>query len=329
VIIRVAYDVHPDGYAPYGTFPYILETGAGWWEAIGQGSITYRLPYDVNATNTVLNPNAYDGQQPPSVQPNPANLEVTGPEVVWRFSELEPTPQDNVQLTVLVPAVWDEIVAARGASSANPDDLEIQLRLARALDGALSFKYGLDPIGDSPRVAEEAEAAYLRALELAPDDVDIYVEYLDWLGLFTPPLGPLPDNFKPALERALVVAPDDARLIELSDWLAQVEPSFITPTASAPATGTATAIPSATSEPTATATAAPAATATPTDRPTTPATVVIERAPTETPAPRSPQAPSPAPESGSGGICPSALLALGGPVLLVAVGRRRRTHKTT
>jgi hypothetical protein len=192
------------------------------------------------------------------------------------------------------------------------------------LDGALSFKYGLDPIGDSPRVAEEAEAAYLRALELAPDNVDIYVEYLDWLGQFTPPLGPLPDNFKPTLERALVVAPGDERLVEISDWLAQVESSFITPTASAPAAATDTAVPTITSEPTATVTAAPAATATPTEGPTATTTVVIEPTLTEPPTPSATQAPSPAPESGSGGICPSGLLALGGPIILVAVRRRQQ-----
>ncbi len=54
VTLRVTYDTQPVGYKPWGTFYYVLETGAGWWGTIGTGTVTVRLPYPVDANNTVL-----------------------------------------------------------------------------------------------------------------------------------------------------------------------------------------------------------------------------------------------------------------------------------
>ena len=95
-------------------------------------------------------------------------------------------------------------MAAREEAATNPDAVAARLRLARALNAALSFRYGLNPNGGSLTLDNETEAAYLRALELAPEDVEIYVEYLLWLQLFPEPGAPvLQDNLLPTLERAL------------------------------------------------------------------------------------------------------------------------------
>ncbi len=54
VVLRVTYDVSPVGWEPYGTFYYVLQTGAGWWGPIQEGTVTFRLPYEVDSSNTVL-----------------------------------------------------------------------------------------------------------------------------------------------------------------------------------------------------------------------------------------------------------------------------------
>ena len=337
VVLRVVYDVVPDGYSPYGTFPYVLETGAGWWGPIGDGVITFRLPFDVNETNTVLNPEVYNGAQVDWLSPNPTDYAVSGSEVVWRFTNLEPTAENNIQLTVLAPALWDEIVAARQEAEANPERVESQLQLARALNRALSFKYGLNPIGNSLALAKEADAAYLRALELTPADVESYVEYLQWLQLFPEPGLPiLPENMLPNLERALELAPDDQRLLDLQRWVEQLEPPRTRPTPPTAPTSTATAIPSPTA--TVTVTPPPTATSVPTATPTrtrveptasVTATAASSPSPTSPPAPSTTAAPTATeePDSGSGGgLCPGAV-AMGLLPLGVWVARRSRKAK--
>jgi hypothetical protein len=295
VLLRVTYAVRPEGYSPYGTFPYLLETGAGWWGPIGEGTITFRLPYAVNESNVVFPPEVYGDEQMLWVAPQPSDFTVSGNDVVWHFTDLEPTAEDNVKLTVLAPSAWEAIVAAREAAAETPDVAEVQWRLARALNGALSFKYGLQRIGNSAALAEQTEAAYRRALELAKDTpsderIEIYVAYLEWLQRLTPPVGPFPEPLRPTLVEALALAPHDARLLDIQAWVEGMEPHIITPTSEGEPTATqapaptATAIPTATRSTTATASPAPTATAPPPPTPTS-----------------EPQA------QAGGGLCPGAL----------------------
>ncbi len=324
VVLRVTYDVLANGYRPYGTFPYMLETGAGWWGPIGEGTITFRLPYEVNETNTVLGPDVYDGPQVDWLSPDPRNYVVSGTDVVWRFSDLEPTAEHNVQLTVLAPSVWGEIIAAREEAEANPDQVELQLRLARALNAALWFRYGLSPIGNSIALAEEAEAAYLRALELASEDIEIYVEYLRWLQLFPEPgLPVLPENMLPTLERALALAPDDERLLDMQEWTAQLAPRSPRPTPPAVTLVSPTATPPPSATPTPTLTSTPAAT--PTKRATPSATKTPLPTETAPPPPSATALPTQEPESaGGGGICPGAVaMALVPLGILMSKSRRK------
>lgn len=107
VVLRMTYDMTSTEWEPFFTYHYILQTGAGWWGPIGEGSITFRLPYEVNSSNTVLE------LDQPNAGLNPGYFVVSGSDVIWSFSELEPTPADNVCLTMLRPALWQGIMAAR------------------------------------------------------------------------------------------------------------------------------------------------------------------------------------------------------------------------
>lgn len=172
VRIRVTYDIFPSGNHPYGTFYYILETGADWWGPISQGTITIRLPFEVNEINTALNPDSSDIFGPDS--PNPAGYTVSGNEVTWQFTDLEPTAEDNVRLTVMHPSVWEEIEAAQQAAAANPDSASTQLRLANACFAGLElFKARFLNQGNSQQLAADAIRAYQRAVELSPESVSV------------------------------------------------------------------------------------------------------------------------------------------------------------
>jgi hypothetical protein len=172
VHIHVTYDTYPSGNHPYGTFYYILETGADWWGPIGQGTVTIRLPFKVNEINTALNPDSRDIFS--SDSPKPAGYTVSGNEVTWQFTDLEPTAEDNIHLTVMYPPVWEEIDAAQQSAAANPDAVSTQLRLANAyFNGLELFKSFYLNQGNSQALAANAIQAYQRAVELAPDSLSV------------------------------------------------------------------------------------------------------------------------------------------------------------
>jgi len=211
VEIRVAYDTFPTGNRPYGTFHYILETGADWQGSIGEGTITFRLPYEVNEFNTALNPNSRDFFK--STAPTPGYYTISGTDVTWRFTDLEPTADDNVQLTVMVPAVWNEIAAAQREADENPDSAQAQMRLAIALaDGLQIFKTGVLPQANSKALADAAVEAFQRSLDLAPENAQVgdlvrYLELSYWLS--EQDLSSLPDGALVMLKEALDKNPED------------------------------------------------------------------------------------------------------------------------
>ena len=220
VVLRVTYELRPTGYTPYGTFGYVLDTGAGWRGPIGNGTVTFRLPYDVNSTNTSLAPPStwdYDtGILPPGFQ-------VSGTDIVWTFNDLEPTEDDNIRLTVLTPRVWRELVRAREAAAAEPDSASAKAALGRALDAALLVAgggMGVVWIADSRDLEQEAAVAFGQAVELAPNDVEVLLDYLDFF-LYTPGFmayGDAPESYREILERAIVLAPDDERVQFYREW---------------------------------------------------------------------------------------------------------------
>jgi len=228
-ILRVTYDVFPIGYRPFGDFHYILETGAGWQDTIGEATVTIRLPYPVTPENTTLDPAVSRHA------PYPDGFQVQGNEVVWHFTDLEPTADDNVRLNVLEPDRWQALVAAREAAAAAPDSAEAQLELARAARGAVSMKHGVNPFGGGDALAQVASDAYARSLKLDPQQSEIYGEYAEWLlwtsNRYLSENGTYPEALYDVVARGLERSPDDERLLEIQKFIASREvQSTATPT---------------------------------------------------------------------------------------------------
>jgi hypothetical protein len=249
VVLRVTYDLVSVEWEPFFIYHYILETGAGWWGPIGEGTITFRLPYEMGQLNTVLYEHPLGENY--ATCGNPGDLVIAGTDVMWRFSDLEPTPEDNFCLTILRPALWQGILAAQKEVATTPDSPGAYLRLARLQEAALArvggIFAGVVSMGNNPMWAEMALASYERALELAPRDVEIYVEYLELLGsVLSSDLAPpaRKDAFVLALEQALQLAPDDERLDNIVERAQQVgfisQAPIVTLTFTPPRTPTAT-----------------------------------------------------------------------------------------
>ncbi len=183
VHVRVSYRVVGIDGPTYNTFFYILETGAGWRGPIGQGDVIVRFPYAADPEVWLRSPEAdealpaddyYQGHTPPFV--------VEGHELRWHFSELEPTGQDNVRLTVLNPPLWQAVLDARQQAAEKPDDPAAQLRLGEAYHAAIPMKHGwFEPYPFQQRFGDLAHAALSKAVQLAPSDPAAHAAYAMFL----------------------------------------------------------------------------------------------------------------------------------------------------
>lgn len=221
-IATVRYELEPEGYPPYGTFRYVVDTGAGWRGTIGEGTLRVRLPYDVNETNMVLNEDSVWDTAP---EP-PGAFTVEGRDVVWRFQDLEPDEDDNLQLTVLAPTIYEELVRAREAAAAAPDSAKAQLRLGEALLASVFVKSGsVVPFGSSQTLHEEAGTVLAQADALDPNDPDILLAQIEHLYVTAPRsiVGMIPGAAIPYIRRAFELAPEDEDVARWQGWLEDQE----------------------------------------------------------------------------------------------------------
>jgi hypothetical protein len=155
--IVVTYQVRATGYSPFAEFGYILETGSGWKDTIGEGKIIVRLPYVASGENLLLD------------QSN-TGFEFEGNDAIYTFKDLEPTKDSNIHVTIVEPAIWLQVLSGRQAVVDHPNDGQSWGKLAEALRKSISYAKPWqreDPAGI--KLFEESVSAYNRAVNLAPD----------------------------------------------------------------------------------------------------------------------------------------------------------------
>jgi len=227
VQIEVSYDLDGTNY-PQETctsFYYILSTGAGWYGTIGSGKIILRLPYDTNPQNVVL----VDSQNPP---------QFTGREALWQFTDLEPTPSDNLTFDIVKPAVWEQVITELGNISNNPQDGEAYGQLGKAYKQALFAAPKGFPRTDSGAagIYQWSKDAYDKAVTLKPTDglwhagyAELLLDYYLW--------GPDQDQNRPytsdlnlglkELALAYQFAPQDPFVLNLLNQYLSLFPNYI------------------------------------------------------------------------------------------------------
>jgi hypothetical protein len=330
VIVRVRYTIYPSGRRPFGGFEYILQTGAGWNGPIGTADITVHLPDTVTPENVSQSGKSIEGLP---LAPHPPGYIIEDNTIRWRFTDLEPTAEDNIFVDVLEPARYRALQRAREQVRTNASSADAQLELAEAAQGAVMLVKSIGQHGGGHELAEEANSAYRRALELAPERAEIYSRFAGWLmrtGGFLSLMhdGICPEELCSVVQRGLEKFPDDPELVRIDEDIRtlQAEAAPYATQASQDRTATAQAsAPKATRQatraaPTLKATAKPSATAVQTEAP--PASTRTK------PAVVAPVSTTPAVESTgrAGGVCPASLLPLGSMVaLLLIVLLRRRT----
>jgi len=177
VIVRVTYTVYPTGRRPFGGFEYILQTGAGWRDTIGEATVTITLPYTITPENLSQSGNSIEGDP---LTPNPPGYVIENNVIRWQLRDLEPTAADNIFVDVLEPQRYRELVQARDQAEKSPDSVAAQLALAQASENALSLVKLIGNHGGGKLLAEQVNTAYRRALELDPQRAETYSLFASW-----------------------------------------------------------------------------------------------------------------------------------------------------
>jgi hypothetical protein len=175
VSIDVSYTVQGFGTYPYENFRYILETGAGWKDSIGSADVIVRLPYEANARNVWVEfTEGYAVTTP--------GFEFRGNEVRWHLENLEPTSENNIEISLLPPSMWQKILTETANVTRNPQDGEAWGRLGKAYKEAIRMSKGYlrsDP--DALEMYALSRDAYERCLMLLPKDSLWHAGYADLL----------------------------------------------------------------------------------------------------------------------------------------------------
>jgi len=180
VTIEVMYTVSGYGYYPNEAFKYILETGAGWKGTIGSVDVIVRLPYEVNEKNVEVPGDDFTGYG----SPTPGGV-VNGKEIHWHFEELEPTWENNIQIVLVAPSLWESVLTETERVTGNPNDGEAWGRLGKAYKEVNRGSKGFlrqDPGGrEMFRLSREA---YEKCLVLLPNDSLWHYGYADLLWIY-------------------------------------------------------------------------------------------------------------------------------------------------
>jgi hypothetical protein len=339
VLIRVRYTLYPGGRCPFGDIEYILQTGAGWRDTIGEATITAHLPHEVTPESVSLSSQDIFGE---TLEPQPAGYVVEGDTITWHFTDLEPTAEDNIYLNVLEPQRYERLLEARRKVEQVGDAAPLKvaaayLELARAAREAVLIIKNVTRNGGGKALGEAASGAYRRSLELDPEQASVYSEYARWL-LSTGGWqqlefeGTCPPEACELVQRGLEKFPQYAALQELdqmfrdSQIMYQTEVAYITQdaflTATQQALQTQRAMDTQAAHPT--GTPIPIDTALP-PTPVAQASLLLTATPPPTIAlPAATSLPTPA--SPGGGFCPGAAitLALASLLMVPTLSRRRR-----
>jgi hypothetical protein len=169
-------------------FNYIFQTGAGWAGPIGKAELVVNLPYLASAE---------------TIGAMPEGGQAEGQQVRWTWVNLEPGPQDDFSIWLLLPERWDELQAARLAVKTNSEDGEAWLNLASTYQRLIFGKYQVLP-GFGETYQPLGVQAAQEALRLLPGDGRPHYE-LAMFYLSTLPKNPSPEELKPVLGELKIV----------------------------------------------------------------------------------------------------------------------------
>jgi hypothetical protein len=161
VLVKVSYVMETEKVDFAQNIYYILETGAGWKGDIDQGDIILKYPYAVTSENILSS----------STQ----GYQILYNEIFWSFQDLEPTSEDNIQISIVSPDVWLAIRKLRDQIAKLPESPEAWLNLINIYSGIAFSNKGLF-IRDE-HYFNLIDSTYEKAVAVNPNSAELFARY--------------------------------------------------------------------------------------------------------------------------------------------------------
>ena len=222
VQIQVSYLLDGTGYYPFVAYYYILHTGEGWNDTIGSADIIVRMPYEANQFNVIFD------EQIGWSQTTMGGV-IDGREIKWHFEDFEPDRSSDFELSIVNPAVWQNIMREQTNLQANPNDGESWGRLGKLYKEIFLYKRDFRRDAGGQQIYHLSIDAYEKAVTLLPDDglwhagfadlLAVHAYYSQWEGRDATP--EILRSMK-EIDIALGLAPKDPKVNEIAEkiyWL--------------------------------------------------------------------------------------------------------------
>jgi len=106
---------------------------------------------------------------------------MSGNEIRWHFENLEPTSEDNIEIMVVSPALWERVLKESQTVAKNPKDGEAWGRLGKAYKEVVLLNKGLRDDAAGQEMFRLSREAYEKCLTLLPNDSLWHYGYADLL----------------------------------------------------------------------------------------------------------------------------------------------------
>jgi hypothetical protein len=216
VHIQVTYSLDGTGYDPYVAFFYVLHTGSGWNGTIGSADLIVHLPYEANPFNVLFN-------EETGWSSTTLGGVIAGNEIKWHFDNLEPDRNNDFAVSLVVPAVWKNILMEQANVQSNPNDGEAWGRLGKLYKEIIFEKHGFRHDDGGVQLYPLSVQAYENAVRLKPDDPLWHAGFADLLamhGYFASEEGQNATadivRSMQEIQLALEIAPNDSKVKEIA-----------------------------------------------------------------------------------------------------------------
>jgi len=176
VQIQVSYLLDGTGEYPFVAYYYILHTGEGWNGTIGSADIIVRLPYEANQFNVIFDEQIGWSQ-------TTAGGIVSSREIKWHFEDLEPDRSNDFELSIVNPAVWQNILREQANVQANPNDGEAWGRLGKLYKEIFFYRRDFRRDTGGQQLYPLSIEAYEKAITLKHDDALWHAGFADLLAI--------------------------------------------------------------------------------------------------------------------------------------------------